>query len=470
MLVNQPLIPSARYGQLAAAGSYSPPMGLCSLAAVVKHQGHEVSIVDAQSLGLDYEGTLRHVEKNRPSLIGITAFTSTFPSGKKLAEMVSSRVSPRPLIVFGGPHVTAMPEDSMRECNAIDIVAIGEGEETLRELLDALAHKRHVSSVNGIAFRDNGTINTTPKREFIRDLDTLPFPAWPLLTNFPRAYSTQHFSIAAGPSSSIITSRGCPKRCIFCDRSVFGRHVRGNSAGYIVEMMEYLYNIFGVRSFNFEDDSFLVLQKRLIEYCELVIKKNLRITWACQTPVDTVSKELLPLMRRAGCAMINFGIESGSQRILDRMQKGTSVEQIEEAIRLTHESGILTRGLMIVGFFGENKETMDETLAFLKCSKLDDISWHYFTPLPGSEAWGHTREYGAFTPQWERMNLYQPTFIPSGLTAEDLISFVKKSYRQFYFRPSVVSSYLKRLRSVGQFRQILKGTSALFSYVVRRRD
>jgi radical SAM superfamily enzyme YgiQ (UPF0313 family) len=367
--------------------------------------------------------------------------------------------------MMGGPHITALPEESIRECPDMDFAVIGEGEDTLIDLLERLQQRRDTTTPHGIAFRANDEITINPPRAFIDDLDRLPLPAWDLLKDFPSAYRSHLSSISAGPCTSVIASRGCPKRCLFCDRSVFGSRVRAHSHDYMVEMVEYLHTNFGIQCFIFEDDNFVALKQRLISFCELLLKKNLSVVWSCQASADLIDKAILPLMKRAGCRMIHFGIESGSQKILDIMRKKIHVDKMEDVIRETRRAGILTRALLIAGFFGETRETMEETLSFLRRCRFDDISWHYFTPFPGSDAWKRVGDYGVFNPVWEKMNLYHPIFIPHGLTADDLSAFVAKSYRRFYLRPSTIISYVKRIKNPRQFLRIYKSALSLIRYI-----
>jgi len=466
--VNPPVTREERYGSLAAAGSYAPPLALCSLAAVTRRAGYDTIIVDAPVEGLNHEQTSRRIEDHKADMVGITSVTSTFRSAARLAQMIKES-SPGTTVVAGGVHVSALTEKVLTETQGIDVAVIGEGEETILELLAFLKSKQPLEKVSGIAFRNGGGVVETASRPLIRDLDTLPFPAWDMLPNFPSAYNVQAQSVAHSPSTSVCSSRGCTGRCTFCDRRIFGRDLRANSVGYVISMIKQLRDQFGIRCIQFEDDNLMVFRKRLFEFCDEMQKNKINMTWSCQARVDMVMPDSLQRMKEAGCWMILYGVESGSQRILDLMGKGITIPKIERAIELTHRAGIECKGFFITGFLGEDEQSLRETYQFVKRCKLDDISNHYYCPFPGSEAFARAPEYGKIVGDYMDMTYYRPVFIPEGLTAEDLIRHTKACYRSFYMRPRVILSYLKRARSFSDFAIYAKGAAALLRHIVSKR-
>lgn len=469
IFVNPPISNSERYGALAPAGSNAPPLGLCSLAAVTRKKGIETDLIDAQAEKMSIKETCHKIIFQKPDYVGITAVTFTFESAITLAQAIK-RENKNIIIVMGGVHVSALPENSLLLNNAIDILVLGEGEETIVEILKTkISDKnRDFRSIKGIAYRSNGKVYITEHRPRIKDLDSLPFPAWDLLSGFPLSYDIQVQSLANIPSTSIITSRGCTGKCMFCDKRIFGRTLRFNSAEYVIDMINDLYHNYGIRNIQFEDDNFMLFGTRLIKICNYLIKENLDLTWSCLARVDVVNEDKLKMMKKAKCCSILYGIESGSQKILDMMKKGTSLEQIEKAIEWTKKAGIYSKGFFITGYFGETRETLSETLEYIKRLKADDISQHYFIPFPGSGAYNYTHIYGKMVKDWKKMNFYEPVFIPNGLTEMDLINHVKKTYTSFYIRPRIFFNYIKRVKNVRQIKYFMLSFLALVKYLLTR--
>ena len=468
VFVNPPITKEERYGSLAAAGSYSPPLALCALAAVTRQHGRETSIIDAPVEGLNHADTVRRIESLKADVVGITSVTSTFRSAARLAGLIKE-ASPGTTVIAGGVHVSALPEESLLQNPGIDVAVIGEGEETIVELLAALERREPLDGVRGLAIRGGGGVVITEARPLIHDLDVLPFPAWDLLPRFPAAYNVQAQSVAHSPSTSICSSRGCTGRCTFCDRRIFGRHLRAHSAEYVIRMIIELRDRFGIRDIQFEDDNLMVFRKRLFELCDAFEQRKLGVSWSCQARVDMVMPETLQRMKQAGCWMILYGVESGSQKILDIMAKGITIEKIERAIALTHKAGIQCKGFFITGFLGETKETLRESYEFIRRCKLDDISNHYYCPFPGSEAFDQAPQYGSVVGDWADMTYYRPVFIPNGLTAEDLVRHTKDCYRTFYMRPRVVLGYLKRARSLSDLSVYARAAMALVRFILAKK-
>jgi len=457
--VNPPLTLEERYGDLASAGSNLPSIGLLMLASVVRKSGFATDVIDAPSLNLSLSQTVDRIFEAPPMVLGITAVTPSVIKAAELARMIKERDGSI-VTVLGGPHLTAVPEETMKRFPEFDIGVIGEGESTIVELLTKIKDlnngKRLISKeqwgewslelekISGLILRKNGSFKFTNKRELIKDLNTLPFPAWDLLPDFPDLYKPAAFKYKKLPATYVLTSRGCPHKCIFCDTSVFSRQYRSFSSEYMMEMIKHLYNKYGIREISFEDDTFLIFKKRLVEICESIIRENLDISWTCNGRVHGVDKEILKLMKRAGCWQISYGIESGDQGILDFAEKHIKLEQVERAISLTSEAGILSKGFFILGFPLDNDETIGRTISFAKRLKLNDVTVCMMTPFPGSKIYEIGKKYGTINTDWQDMNLLETVFIPDGLTKEKLENYNRKFLREFYLRPRIIWSYSKR--------------------------
>ncbi len=468
VFVNPPLSPEERYGALAEAANTMPSLGLLSLAAAAREAGAETAIIEASSLGLGLEETTARVRELSPTHVGMTATTASIHRAADLAAMLKEQDRAIDTIV-GGPHATALPEKVMDMFPQFDIAVIGEGEETIAELVEARKNGGGPSSVAGLALRENGAVRVTGKRELVKDLDRLAFPAWDLLEGFPERYRPPGFRFRRLPAASLVTSRGCPSKCIFCDRSVFGSAHRRFGADYVLEMMGTLHREYRVREILFEDDTFLLDRPRVRAICEKLVREGPELSWSCLGRVSAADPELLALMKRAGCWQIGYGIESGNQEILDMIGKGTRLERIEEALAATRKAGMRTKGFFMIGHPKETEETIRETIAFARKAVLDDFSITRFTPFPGSEIYERTGEYGEFDDDWKKMNLMNTVFVPHGLTAEAIDRYAATAFRRFYLRPGIILRYLGRmLRNPGSAPGILKGFLAFLRMAAHR--
>lgn len=444
-LANAPYFLEERYGKLASVGATLPHLGLLMLGAALRQDGHAVRVLDASAQGLGYAETLTDAVKFKPDIVALTAVTPSIIKTVKLAEGLKQALPHAP-IVIGGPHFTAVPEQTLLDYPVFDFGVVGEGEKTLVELVKALAAGRKPSEVPGVAFCENGKATLALSRPPIKDLDSLPFPAWDLLDGFPSQYRPALFKYKILPATHIVSARGCPNKCIFCDTSVFSHRIRYHSPEYVLEMVGHLVKNFGIKEIIFEDDQFLIKHERVAKICEGFLKSGWNISWCCSGRVNSVKDlKLLKLMKRAGCWQINYGIESGSQKILDVAKKGITIDQIETAIRFTHQAGILSKGYFIFGLPYETEETMNKTIRFAKRIALNDISVFTLTPFPGSRMYGMAEQHGTLDNDLEKMNLLEVVYVPSGLSKEKLLYYQRRFMREFYLRPRIIGNYFERL-------------------------
>lgn len=448
--VNPPLSTEDLYAQwdLSGVDSVCPPLGLLILAAVARGAGHQVSLVDAYSTGLSADATARKIADMAPDVVGFTATTPAIFGAANTARLLRPLL-PGATFILGGAHITAVPDQTVLMFPEFDCAVLGEGENTMLELLAALGSGggTQLDAVDGLAFLRDGAVVKTAPRAFLPDLDQVPLPAWDLLPNLFSPYRMSIVGTTSDKSTAIFTSRGCPGICSFCDTSVFGRRFRGHSAEYVLHMLDVLVKDYGVQDFLIYDDNFVVDRKRLHAICEGIIKRNYGIHWSCCARVNLVNPEVLALMRRAGCWQIEYGIESGCPDILKRMNKLITPEQIRTALTATKKVGIMTRGNFIVGYPGETKESLQRTLDFLLGLDLDYYQQTFFTPYPGAAASATAGDWGQVNYDWRQLNNTNINFIPDTLTENDLISFSKKAFLRFYLRPKVVLRHLRNLTS-----------------------
>lgn len=465
VIINPPHSLEERYGKLAGAGSNLPSLGVLCLAAVLRKEGFPVKVIDAAAQNLSYAECIDRITSFGARFVGMSAVTPSICKAAKLAEQLKAR-DPGIKIAVGGAHITAVPKETLERYHDFDMGIIGEGENTMVELARALRSGDDFSKIPGLAFMENGDFRFTGQRESIKDLDSLPLPAWDLLPDFPNGYRPAAFKCKKLPATYLVTSRGCPHRCIFCDTSVFSRQYRPFSAPYIINMIEILYNKHGVREISFEDDTFIIFKKRLVELCETLIRKKIHISWTCNGRVNAVKPDILKLMKRAGCWQIAYGIESGEQAILDFAKKQIKLHQITQAVQWTREAGIYSKGFFILGFPMETEATMQRTIDFAKGLPLDDISVSQMIPFPGSEMYEIGQKFGQVEKDWEKMNLLDVVFVPDGLSRQKLEEYQRKFLAGFYLRPLVIFSYLRRLLGApGSLHGLLLGFAAFLRTV-----
>ena len=467
VLVYPPVSMRGKYRKV-ATGHEVPPQPLICLGAVLRENNFNVKLIDANATGLSIEETVDQILTLSPEYVGITAPTMLISTSGIIAKKIKEN-NPDITTLVGGPHITAVPAETMTLYPDIDIGVIGEGEITIIELLNALKNKTDLGSINGVIYRKDGGLKITPQRAFIKDLDTLPFPAWDMLPNLLKYYQQSAARIDRQPHISIVSSRGCPFQCIFCARNVFGNVTRAHSDDYLIKMIKYLIKRYGIKSISFEDENFVVYRKRLIEFCNRIINEKIDITWDCASNINAINPQILSLMKNAGCWQINYGIESGSQRILDFIKKSVTLENIEQALKVTKNAGIITKGYFIIGHPTETYESIQETIDFIKKINLDVFQMSFMIPFPGSEFYTIAAQYGDFKNDWDNMNIWTPLFIPTGFSKEGLEREAKRVYRAFYFRWKPISTYLERIFRQTDFIKFFRDGFKVLKFILERR-
>ncbi len=443
VLVNPPIRLEEVYGKYAPWGSVAPPTGLCYIAAVLRKEGYTVSIVDGCAERLDVEGIVKRVVANAPDLVGVTCKSLFMPNVTKLCPLLKEALPGVP-IVAGGSHVTALPEETLRELPSIDAIVLGEGEQTFCVLTAALLGGRPFEDIEGLCMRRNGIPRVTARRAPIERLDELPYPAFDLLSDLATHYWPALTSTKRLPAFSLMTSRGCQYRCTFCDRSVFGNHVAYHGAEYILSLIRMLRRLGGTRYIYFEDDNFL-LNPELDTLLAKLREFRPPIEFSCQSRIDSVDDELLRTLRASGCRQIFYGVETGSERLLQAMKKGIRVDDVPEVVGKTRSAGIESMALLILGYPGETVESLEETLTLLKSCRFDDVGLFYFAPLPGSEVYKDAAAQGTFNGHWDQIGgVDRPVYVPHGLSEEILQKYYERFYSACYFRPHQIGHPFKR--------------------------
>jgi radical SAM superfamily enzyme YgiQ (UPF0313 family)/glycosyltransferase involved in cell wall biosynthesis len=420
-----------------------PPLGLASISAFLDTQGIDSFIIDCFAHPESDLLIRDYLLEKRPAFIGLSCTTSSFLDGVRIAKFGKS-ILPNLQVVFGGPHVSAKKEKTLEDYPIIDFCVVGEGEQTLTELVKSSGQE--AATIPGVVFRDlDGHICFTGYRSDRIDLDTLPFPAYEKLDGYPAAYKLPIFNYPKVPNSSCISSRGCPYSCSYCDRSVFQRSFRYNSAEYLYEHLRYLKERFGIRHINFYDDQFTFNRKRVETFARMMIDKPQAMTFNCAVRAEHIDPELLHLMKAAGCWMISLGIETGDEELLTQHRKHADLDLLAEKIRLIKKEGIRTKGLFMLGLPGETEMSIKKSMDYLFSLPIDDLNLTKFTPFPGTPLYEKIHELGEFDEDWEKMDCMHFLFIPKGMTKERMEKLFLRFYRTHFMRPKVLLNYLSML-------------------------
>ena len=391
--------------------------GLTLLAQLVREADISVGILCAQIDNLTSEEAVEKILALDPKVVGFTCMTVSFNWVARTAALLKKK-APQIHTILGGTHLTAIPERTMDEAPGIDIGVIGEGEKIIVPLLKTLIENKKTSDIPGVIFRIDDGYQINERPPLVEDLSSLPIPAYDLLD--PRSFINITYG---GLSVPILASRGCPGKCKFCYKETFGNQIRRRTNEHILNEIEYLIENFGIDHFSFEDDLFTASKKSLCEFFDEMDRRKLRFEWSCWTRVDTVDSEILRSMKCHGCSYIRYGIESGSQEILDWNEKHTTLKQIRRAFDLTRNAGIRIMGCFMFGNIGETRESAQETIDLIKQLKPEMLYLSSCIPYPGTEVarWAEEKGYCA-TSNWEE---YQesgafPVMRTDDLTAEEV--------------------------------------------------
>ena len=443
------VLPPSKFALKEAAGITALPLGLAYLASVLEREGHKVKVLDCPTLEYDLKDLEREIKGFRPQVMGITSTTSTIYDAYKVARL-TKEINPKAVVVIGGPHVSFTAEQTLRECPFIDVVVRGEGETTTEELITCLEEGQPLEEVRGISFRKDEKVVETENRPFIENLDELPFPAYHLLPMDRYKVGRHHFA-------NIITSRGCPFSCIFCSSSqLCGKRWRARSPENVIEELKVLKYEYNISEVEFLDDTFTLNSPRAEKICDLMIRENLNLSWSASSRVNTLTQRLANKMRKAGCHTIYLGIESGSQKILDLIQKGTNLVQVERAVEILKGAKINVLGSFIIGIPGETIKSIKKTIKFAKKLNLNFAQFSICTPYPGTKLFDIAREKGfLLTRDWSKYTILDPVMKTPGILSKELKRWLLKAYLSFYLRPKFLLEQVKR-RDLFFFRKALK--------------
>ncbi len=424
---------------IARLANIMPPIGLASLAAWLEKQGHPTTVVDCFAKP-DSQNHLKEVlQESRPDFLGLSCTTSSFLDGVHIAELAKT-LRPGIKTVVGGPHVSALKAETLKGFPALDFGVVGEGEETLTDLVSG--GWEQPAAVKGVVYREpDGTPVFTGQRDRLLDLDALPFPAYEKLDGYPAAYTLPIFNYPRAPNSSCVSSRGCPYACSYCDRSVFGRSFRFNSADYMIAHVRHLKERFGVRHINFYDDQFTFNRQRVAAFAQQLLDQRLGITYNCAARAEHLDEDLLRLMKASGCWMVSLGIETGDPALLAQHRQRADLDLLRDRILMIKRAGIRMKGLLMMGLPGESEDSVRRSMDYVFSLPIDVFNLAKFTPFPGSPIYDTIRERGTFDEDWEKMDCMHFQFVPKGMDREQLERLFKEFYRRHFMRLRTLWDY-----------------------------
>jgi radical SAM superfamily enzyme YgiQ (UPF0313 family) len=417
---------------------------------------------------LSVEALAKQLESYAPSVVGIGVLTPVARVCEEIAQAVKLRL-PSCTVVAGNIHADFFSKEVLA-WGSVDVVVHGEGEATFAELLEVLADSGpgdHLAEIAGISVRSSaGEVLSGPSRPLIKDLDTLPHPAW---QHFPvHSYGLLPMADLAKPTLVMSASRGCPYRCEFCSLLHRGSVFRARDPRAVADEYSLLHSRFGARQIGFVDPVFPLAKKTCLEFCEEILRRGLqeRVEWISETRVDCVDRHTLRMMRRSGCRRLLFGIESGVDLLLDGAGKSFSTEQVQRAVALCREEDIQTVGLFMLGLPGETREMTERTIRFSCELGLDFAKFAITIPYPGSALYDSLKDEGRLNrTDWENWTTFQPVpellpFVPREVSNSELVALQRAATRRFYLRPSMVVHQLFRIRSLAPS-QVLNGIRSI---------
>ncbi|MBU2473004.1 MAG: radical SAM protein [Patescibacteria group bacterium] len=437
----------------------APPLGLMSLATSLRNSGHFPKILDYLIENFNQDSLFNDIQK--VDLIGITSVSPHINNALNLARLIKKKF-PDKIIVLGGAHASLLPQETIENNPFIDFLIRGEGEIRIIQLIEYIQGQIKLKELDGIVFKKDGKIINLQPKKFIQNLDNLPMPAYDLI---PFKKYSLYLQSQFQPAITMLTSRGCPFNCIYCSKPVFGSSIRTRSPKSILEEIIFLKKNYNIKEIIFYDDSFTLKKEKITKFCQLIIENNIKINWKCETRVNLVDQELLNLMKKAGCYMICYGIESGNQKILDILKKGITLEQIEKAIIITKKAKIKILGYFMIGIPQETEKNIKETINFAKKLNPDYAQFSIATAYPGTELYQIAEKQGKITKDFSdsfyALTRQKKIISLCDIKSKVLQKYLKKAYYSFYFRPSYIIQRIYKIKSFNDLIYNLKGLKAL---------
>jgi magnesium-protoporphyrin IX monomethyl ester (oxidative) cyclase len=482
--------PPQSCGIKARYSNFKFPLGFLYMAGHLEKKGFEVKILDCPlhyrkrkivskdtvKIGLFSKDIEREILDFKPDIVGVSCAYSAYEQDSfeiiELVRKIEPKLGKKVVVVVGGAHTSANPAYVLRN-NNIDIAVIGEGEEAMLEIAEKYSRGKSLDSIKGTAVRKNKNIKINQPRQYIQNLDNLK-PSWHLL-DMPLYFNHPDNSSVTlrQPSIDIITSRGCPGNCVFCSiHTVWGRCWRGRSVKNVVDELEFLFKKYNVRQFRIQDDNLTLDRKRILGICSEIIKRNLDIRW--DTPngiaIWTLDKEVLRMMRKAGCYRITFGIESGSKRSQEYVRKIVDMGKIKDLIDYCHKIGIWVCSTFIIGFPYETKEDIEETKRFILNSKINFPFVYIAQPYPGTDMYNDFKKENLLDSVHATSNIGNSRYNTLNFTNKELNRIRSNIYKRFYLKKTLFylinpmklySEILSKIRTYEDIKYLFKNMKSI---------
>ena len=438
------------------------PIYLAYTVAILEEAGIDVHFIDAVVDDLSVEAFVEKTKKIRPNLVAMECSTPSIINDLQTAKALKEEMSDI-FVVLMGSHPTYFHNEILNENKFVDVIARGEFDLTIRDLALALQKgKEQLTDVEGISYRDGEIVKVNKDRNLIHNLDSLPFPA----RHIVKSDSYREAVFTGKRCTTIVSSRGCPHQCIFClwPRTMYGNKFRQRSAENVVDEVQEVVEKHGVDEIYFDDDCLTLDKNRLLKICSEIVRRKIKVKWMCQARVNNIDEDVLKAMKDSGCHYIKYGVESGSQEMLDAMKKGITLEQVRKAFKATRKVGIKTQAFFLFGLPWETPETVEETIEFAKEIKPDSAQFAVVIPHPGTELYDLCVSKGWLKyDSWEDFDCRKALIEIENLSNEDVAKYRTKAYREFYLRPSFILRTTLRLWNPKEARRIIRSAKSILA-------
>jgi len=447
------------------SGALHPPIYLAYAASVLK-KDHNVKLMDCVAMELEKKDFYNRVKKYKPDFLVMDTSTPSIINDIDIAKKIKEITNTK--IILVGPHVSALPQQTFEMGQWIDYIAMGEYDYTLPELIKKSGKNKSLKNVKGISYQSNGKIVVTKRREPIQNLDELP---WPDRNQLP--IDKYKDTLLTDPFTFIVTARGCPCLCNYClwPQVMFYRKLRTRNPTDVVDEVEHCISKYNLKSYKFFDDTFTIDKKRVKQICEDIIDRGIDKPWICNARVNNLDKETMKIMKKAGCNLFKIGVETGTQKLLNVIKKGTTIQQIEKFFKLTKEVGIKTFGSFMVGLPGETKQTIRNTINLAKKIEPDMAQFIILSPLPGTEMFDYMTKnrWISFPIDWSdyvtEEGFVNIVFKHPNFPEDELRDICGQMWKEFYLRPKFIFNRIKKsLTDFNEFKRSVTGVRKVFRY------
>ncbi len=452
----------ASIGAIDKVFTVSESLGIAYLAAVLKQEGFDVEVLDCIAEKFDSSRFEMFLSKRKFDVIGISTYTPDWHIVKRNLKMIK-HLHPDSAVIIGGPHVNSMVKAGLgirlfEDSAFFDVAVYGEGEKTVVDILRAISDKKSFDNIRGVVWRSSdGKCHINPPRELIKNIDKIPFPALELL---PLAkYRRTPSSYKRAPVRSVLTARGCPFSCIFCDRGAFGASVRRRSIENVMREVDRLVNDFQTKELRIWDDVFTMHEKFTIEMCNKLKKYNL--VWSCNARVNMITPNMLKAMKAAGCWAVDFGIESGNDHILKVINKKFSSQEASRSIKMVKKAGIEVRAFFILALPEETAETVRDTIKFSLTNDIDYATFYLPQAYPGTKLYKIAKQEKVLDSDFSKYLITGrvASYVNKNIGLKNIQLFQENAYRSFYRRPSYIAKMLLKIRTLEDIKRYLSAVS-----------